>query len=223
MGTKVSKYEFALADSFINYAVFRKYRSLFQASVGNCSYFFCLNVLNLFRNKLEFIIQFSVVDQGSVCPDKCPDKYFRVLLFRPDLILIISFHFNCIVGFKYELALCLNGTVAIPDLHREENAIFTEFRSRGQAKTFFNYLLLDPTIFKSLDTTLLNDHTNDDVMFRSFIEAIFYIGKGKHSRSLQHLKDAKKGSQITPSGHIRVCCVSLLDMLILLFFSSFLV
>ena len=108
-----------------------------------------------------------------------------------------------LLGFKYELALCLNGTAAIPDLHREENNVFSEFRSKGQPKTFFNYLLLDPTMLESLDTTLLNDHNNDDVMFRSFIEAIFYIGKGKNSRSIQHLIDAKKGST-DAAGYTRV-------------------
>lgn len=28
-------------------------------------------------------------------------------------------------------------------------------------------------------------------VFRRFVEAIFYVGKGKNARSLQHLKDAQ--------------------------------
>ena len=96
-------------------------------------------------------------------------------------------------GFKYELALCLNGTAEIPDLHREENTVFVEFRSKGQAKTFFNYLLIDPTVIKSLDSTLLNHNGSEHDMFQSFVEAIFYVGKGKCLRSFQHLKDAKRG------------------------------
>ena len=28
--------------------------------------------------------------------------------------------------------------------------------------------------------------------FRVFVEAVFYVGKGKNARSLQHLKDAKE-------------------------------
>ena len=68
-----------------------------------------------------------------------------------------------------------------------------EFRSKGQAKTFFNYLLIDPTVIKSLDSTLLNHDGSEHDMFQSFVEAIFYVGKGKCLRSFQHLKDAKRG------------------------------
>lgn len=98
------------------------------------------------------------------------------------------------IGFKYELALCLNGTVSIPDLHRREYSLFSQFRVKGQSKEFFNYLLIDPTCLPSLDKTILTDQQNDDEMFRSFVEAVFYIGKGKNSRSFQHLKDAKRAS-----------------------------
>lgn len=99
------------------------------------------------------------------------------------------FHF---IGFKYELALCLNGTILVPDLHRRESSLFSQFRVKGQPKEFFNYLLIDPMCLTSLDKTVLNDQQDDNEMFQSFVEAVFYIGKGKNSRSFQHLKDAKK-------------------------------
>ena len=108
-------------------------------------------------------------------------------------MIIFSLYLTFLPGFKYELALCLNGTAEIPDLHREENTVFVEFRSKGQAKTFFNYLLIDPTVIKSLDSTLLNHDGSEHDMFQSFVEAIFYVGKGKCLRSFQHLKDAKRG------------------------------
>ena len=32
---------------------------------------------------------------------------------------------------------------------------------------------------------------NELEKFRVFVESVFYVGKGKNSRSMQHLKDAK--------------------------------
>ncbi len=37
--------------------------------------------------------------------------------------------------------------------------------------------------------------------FQVFVEGVFYVGKGKNSRSMQHMKDAKKAHH-TPS---KVC------------------
>uniref|UniRef100_A0A915EQW9 Ankyrin repeat and LEM domain-containing protein 1 n=1 Tax=Ditylenchus dipsaci TaxID=166011 RepID=A0A915EQW9_9BILA len=48
--------------------------------------------------------------------------------------------------------------------------------------SFFCYLLLDPS--------MLSNATSCDL--RQFVSAIFYVGKGKHSRPLQHLIDANK-------------------------------
>lgn len=35
--------------------------------------------------------------------------------------------------------------------------------------------------------------------FRTFVEAVFYVGKGKNSRSMQHLKDARDCTRRTPA------------------------
>ncbi len=53
-------------------------------------------------------------------------------------------------------------------------------------KTHFNYLLLDPR-------ELHPPHSHHDNLerFENFVAAIFYVGKGKNARSLQHLKEAK--------------------------------
>ena len=65
-------------------------------------------------------------------------------------------------------------------------------KDRG-TKDHFNYLLLDPRVLDRL-------HSGDDGdvkvaseldTFRVFVESIFYVGKGKNSRSMQHLRDAK--------------------------------
>ncbi len=119
-------------------------------------------------------------------------------------------------GFKYELALCLNGAITVPNLRRQEKTLFSEFRVKGQLKMYFNYLLIDPTVVKSLDTTVQSNVTNLE-LFQSFIEGIFYVGKGKNSRSFQHLKDTKK--RTATQDRVSCTCTS---TLVGLFYSYFL-
>ena len=129
-------------------------------------------------------------------------------------------------GYKYELALVLNGTSPIPDFTSLEYEIFRQYRTSRlpnsplrtlpsitapafplprslvrspktsprskrdwSTKTHFNYLLLDPTHLNTLDHS--SQKKSDVEQFRVFIEAVFYVGKGKNARSLQHLKDAR--------------------------------
>ena len=99
-----------------------------------------------------------------------------------------------ITGFKYELALCLNGTIPPPVIPDQEKSAFLEFRVAGQSKLFFNYLLIDPRMLKQSPSSHVVMET-DIAEFRNFVEAIFYVGKGKNARSLQHLKDAKDGAK----------------------------
>ena len=56
-------------------------------------------------------------------------------------------------------------------------------------KASFNYLFLDPDISANLPMMFLESKQD---LWRRFIEAIFYIGRGKRSRPLQHLVEAKK-------------------------------
>ena len=37
-----------------------------------------------------------------------------------------------------------------------------------------------------------------------FVEGVFYVGKGKNSRTMQHLKDAKACTECTPSKVIMI-------------------
>jgi hypothetical protein len=73
----------------------------------------------------------------------------------------------------------------------EENEIRNEFcmglpitREKNEA-AYFCYLLIDPSKIPSMQNCI----------FREFISAIFYVGKGKRSRPLQHLCDATKFRQ----------------------------
>lgn len=100
--------------------------------------------------------------------------------------------------------MVLNGTTPIPDFTSLEHKIFQPFRHPPpplpsstsppssplpkRAKCHFNYLLLDPRKVQGLEAGGVSDLD----VFRRFVESVFYIGKGKNARSLQHLKDAKE-------------------------------
>lgn len=58
----------------------------------------------------------------------------------------------------------------------------------GQAKTSFTYLLLDPRIARSLPARALN--TPHSQLWSDFLQAVFYVGKGKRSRPYSHLYSA---------------------------------
>ena len=71
-------------------------------------------------------------------------------------------------------------------------------------KTHFNYLLLDPSQLGQL-----NRGERDSIEhFRVFVEAVFYVGKGKNARSLQHLKDAREKMHL-PKTKVYTCTMYL--------------
>ncbi|XP_018344368.1 PREDICTED: uncharacterized protein LOC108749870 [Trachymyrmex septentrionalis] len=79
-----------------------------------------------------------------------------------------------------------------------EKQVFQEFLSpdpsrrwrEGTSKTSFTYLLLDPRITQDLPNRSV--HLAESEVWSIFLNAIFYIGKGKRSRPLAHLYDAFK-------------------------------
>lgn len=79
-----------------------------------------------------------------------------------------------------------------------EKHIFQEFASpdpsrrwrEGRSKTSFTYLLLDPRITQDLPNRSV--HLTEAEVWSTFLNAIFYIGKGKRSRPFDHLYDAFK-------------------------------
>eukprot|EP00118_Oscarella_pearsei_P012477 m.92311 g.92311 ORF g.92311 m.92311 type:complete len:421 (+) comp36729_c0_seq1:163-1425(+) len=84
-------------------------------------------------------------------------------------------------NFSYALCQHLKGTKPIPDMTMEESHLShsIEMTETG-TRTYFNYILIDP-------------RRTDLKSFKSFLEAIFYIGKGKRSRPYSHLFEAIKG------------------------------
>lgn len=59
----------------------------------------------------------------------------------------------------------------------------------GVSKQSFNYILLDPRKTKQMN---LEDCQDERALFQLFVSSIFYIGKGKKIRPLQHLYEAEK-------------------------------
>ena len=57
-------------------------------------------------------------------------------------------------------------------------------------KASFNYLLLDPNITRNLPLRVFS--VSDQTLWRSFVKAVFYVGKGSRSRPFQHLYEAVK-------------------------------
>ena len=57
-------------------------------------------------------------------------------------------------------------------------------------KASFNYLLLDPAISANLPMKVFQEP--DQELWRTFVDSVFYVGKGSRSRPFQHLYEAIK-------------------------------
>ncbi|XP_061200180.1 ankyrin repeat and LEM domain-containing protein 1 isoform X2 [Neopsephotus bourkii] len=98
-------------------------------------------------------------------------------------------------GHSPELAAALQSGL-IPDCAQDELVLRQEFdrpdRSRhwreGLVKSSFNYLLLDPRTTQNLP--LRSHQLSPAECFRTFIQAIFYVGKGTRTRPYCHLTEA---------------------------------
>ncbi|NXF70888.1 ANKL1 protein, partial [Sclerurus mexicanus] len=94
-----------------------------------------------------------------------------------------------------ELAAALR-TGHIPDCAQDELALARQFerpdRSRhwreGLVKSSFNYLLLDPRTTQALP--LRSPCLSPAQRFRTFVSAVFYVGKGTRARPFCHLAEA---------------------------------
>ncbi|XP_065604889.1 ankyrin repeat and LEM domain-containing protein 1, partial [Cyrtonyx montezumae] len=98
-------------------------------------------------------------------------------------------------GHSPELADALR-TGRIPDCTEDEMALVRQFdrpdRSRrwreGLLKASFNYLLLDPRTTR--DLPLRCHRLSPAECFRTFVGAVFYVGKGTRARPYYHLAEA---------------------------------
>ncbi|XP_064325453.1 ankyrin repeat and LEM domain-containing protein 1 isoform X2 [Phalacrocorax carbo] len=100
-----------------------------------------------------------------------------------------------LAGHSPELAAVLR-TGRVPDCTQDELALAQQFdrpdQSRhwreGLVKSSFNYLLLDPRTTQNLP--LRSHHLSPVECFRTFVKAIFYVGKGTRARPYCHLAEA---------------------------------
>ncbi|KAG7487924.1 hypothetical protein MATL_G00028630 [Megalops atlanticus] len=94
-----------------------------------------------------------------------------------------------------ELAAALHA-FKVPDCLDDEMALCCQFDQpdqnrkwrEGIIKSSFNYLLLDPRITKNLPYR--SQSMSPAECFRTFVSAIFYVGKGKRSRPYSHMYEA---------------------------------
>ncbi|XP_025076583.1 ankyrin repeat and LEM domain-containing protein 1-like isoform X2 [Pomacea canaliculata] len=112
-------------------------------------------------------------------------------------------------GYSTELNRLLSGSLDLTVLEAEELLMKTQFESlsttdelqspKFKSKSCFCYLLLDPRITQNLPsrTELLSDLEG----FKTFLLAIFYVGKGQQSRPFNHLRDALS-QQDTPEQEV---------------------
>ncbi|XP_035203964.1 ankyrin repeat and LEM domain-containing protein 1 [Oxyura jamaicensis] len=98
-------------------------------------------------------------------------------------------------GHSPELSAALQ-TGHVPDCAQDERVLAQQFdrpdRSRhwreGLLKASFNYLLLDPRVTQ--DLPLRCHHLSPAECFRTFVKAVFYVGKGTRARPYSHLSEA---------------------------------
>ncbi|XP_048833330.1 ankyrin repeat and LEM domain-containing protein 1 [Brienomyrus brachyistius] len=98
-------------------------------------------------------------------------------------------------GYSLELASALE-TFTLPNCQAEEMALCQQFDQpdqnrkwrEGITKSSFNYVLLDPRVTKNLPSR--SSCITPTECFHAFVNAIFYIGKGKRSRPYSHLYEA---------------------------------
>ncbi|XP_056426295.1 ankyrin repeat and LEM domain-containing protein 1 isoform X3 [Hyla sarda] len=117
------------------------------------------------------------------------------------------------LSFEYSPELCLAlHTFNIPDCSKDEAELSQEFDQpdktrkwrEGVLKSSFNYLLLDPRVTQNLPSRCQDLSKLD--CFRTFVSAVFYVGKGKRSRPYCHLYEALthyKGSCKQPCSKVQ--------------------
>ncbi|KAJ3599082.1 hypothetical protein NHX12_033045 [Muraenolepis orangiensis] len=98
-------------------------------------------------------------------------------------------------GYSQELSRALM-TFELPECHASDLELCQQFDQpdlnmkwrEGVIKSSLNYLLLDPRVTKNLPycSRTMSPHE----CFQTFVRAIFYVGKGKHSRPHSHLYEA---------------------------------
>jgi len=94
----------------------------------------------------------------------------------------ITRHWVRLSSMEQEMSAIFNNIPA--DLADKVNLLTRE----TVCKASFNYLLMDPRMTQNLPMRVFS--SSDQELWRTFLAAIFYIGKGSRSRPFQHLYEA---------------------------------
>jgi len=98
--------------------------------------------------------------------------------------------------WKYLSKLESDMSVKFSNLSSSTANLVNQLTRETACKSSFNYLLLDPGVTRNLPMRVFSD--SDQEQWRSFIRAMFYVGKGSRSRPFQHLYEAIKSYKKDP-------------------------
>ncbi|KAL9642460.1 hypothetical protein ABK040_011028 [Willaertia magna] len=77
--------------------------------------------------------------------------------------------------------------------------ILINFYKKEKPKSYYNYLLIDAKVWnkykKGLDYQNIMNETNNPPTVYEFMKSIFYVGKGKGERYLDHFTEAENGNK----------------------------
>lgn len=122
---------------------------------------------------------------GLVVPSSTLDtKYPAPMAAALKNISSITRHWVRLSTMEQEMAAIFNNIPS--DLADKVNLLTRE----TVCKASFNYLLLDPRMTQNLPMRVFS--SSDQELWRTFLAAIFYVGKGSRSRPFQHLYEAIK-------------------------------
>lgn len=115
--------------------------------------------------------------------------------------IIIKFNFILIIEYCNEVYMFLEGKFDADRIQNMMNTMSNEFNSldpnkkwrEGNQRCCFNYFLLDPRVTQNLPLRL--KHLTYDKAFLTFLDALFYVGKGMRARPYSHLLEATKAAK----------------------------
>ena len=120
---------------------------------------------------------------STASPPPClASRYPAPLAASLTCLSSITQHWAALVAMEQEMCEQFSN---IPDQVAERVNLLTR---ETACKASFNYLLLDPRVSQDLPLRVFTARDQD--LWRTFIAAVFYIGKGSRSRPFQHLYEA---------------------------------
>lgn len=133
--------------------------------------------------------EFSLCKEIQLELDKSQRKQLASMGYSDELIDELVNKMNLTSGSDVIEANMFNCFEAKFDQNNELVEPRCEWRE-GNVKSAFNYLLIDPRLSQNLPKRA--KYLSEKEIFRTFVSAVFYIGKGSRARPYAHLYDTLK-------------------------------